>query len=731
MSVMIRNNLQVLALAIFAMVPTLALEAASGPEAKTEYVSATLITDTEAIVPGESFWIGVRYDIKDLWHIYWMNPGDTGLATSIDWQLPDGFTVGELQWPTPSTYLMSGLMNYVYEGTVVLMAEAKAPDNLELGTSLTLNAETSWLVCKDICIPGDAMVSLDIPVSAQTTADPQLASLLQATRASWPQSSDSWQVAGELNDNVITLLISPEDPSTVTPEELYFFSEQPIVDANVEQKVDRLDDGSLRMVLQVSSYYKDPVNSLPGVLKSSNGWETTRSFQGLAVNPLQASDVILAATTSGTAGASSSEASPSDNPFSQYSLGQIFLYAFLGGLILNLMPCVFPVLGIKIMGFANQAGEDKGAIRKHGLVFGTGVLLSVWALVGLLLALRAGGEALGWGFQLQDPRFVAFLVLLFFLFGLNLSGVFELGTSLVGVGQNLQHKGGLQGSFFSGVLEVLVATPCTGPFMAPAIGFALGQSAGVTFLVFTLLAIGLALPYVILSFKPDWVQKLPKPGAWMESFKQFMAFPLFATALWLMWVYGQQVGIDGLIGLLRAVLIAGFAAWIFGRWGAPHRKTLIKRAAWATAMILLVTSVWDAYRNSRFPEMDASLGTQIAKKADTEEFGVIWKTWSPEQVDELTAAGKTVYVDFTAAWCLTCQANKRVVFSSEEVRDRFNSDEDLVLMKADWTRRDPVITQELERFGRSGVPLNVIYEGGKDPHILPTTLTPGIVLEAL
>ncbi len=709
------------------------LHAAESPKIEKPHVTASIVVDQNAIAPGATFWLGVRYQMEDKWHIYWKNPGDTGLPTEIDWRLPDGFTTGKLQWPTPQTYLMSGLMNWVYEDEVVLMTQVTAPDTLKPGDTIEIRAESSWLICKDVCIPGDASLSLTLPVAQANQSDAALAALFASTMAAWPRSLDAWQVQGEVRDDTVTLLITGNGDELAAPSDIYFFSESPAIDANKEQPVDQLDETTFRVLLTKSAYFDKPITELPGVLKSASGWIEGGSFLGLAVDPIAALDEeSVLALGSGQGGAASTT---TDAPVLGSSLEitvlQAFLFAFIGGIILNLMPCVFPVLGIKIMGFVQQAGEDSSELKKHGLVFALGVILSVWVLVGLLLALRAGGEALGWGFQLQEPRFVAFLIALFFLFGLNLAGVFEIGTSMVGVGSDLQSKSGLSGSFFSGVLAVAVATPCTAPFMGAAIGFALAQSIFITFATFTLLGLGLALPYIVLSFAPALIQKLPRPGAWMESFKQFMAFPLFATVIWLLWVYGLQTDMNGVTRLLAAILLMGMGAWIFGRWGAPHRKTGIKRFAYLLTAASLLSGAYIGLTASQSSDPLADSTLIADHGGGSQELGVTWETWSANKVEQLQAEGKTVYVDFTAAWCLTCQANKKVVFSSQEVRDRFNRDPNLVLMKADWTKRDPAITEALAGFGRSGVPLNVIYTPDGAPKVLPTALTPSIVLDAL
>ena len=389
---------------------------------------------------------------------------------------------------------------------------------------------------------------------------------------------------------------------------------------------------------------------------------------------------------------------------------KILLLAFMGGLVLNLMPCVFPVIGIKIMGFVKQAGNDRRHITLHGLVFTLGVLVSFWILAGLLIFLRMQGEQIGWGFQLQSPSFVFALSLLLFVFALNLAGLFEVGTSAVGVGSQLTGKAGFCSSFFSGALVTVVATPCAAPFVAVALGAAFILPYLAAFLVFTVIGLGLSFPYLILSAIPSLVRLLPKPGAWMETFKQLMSFPLFATVGYLIWVLAGQTEGYGLLAVLFALTLAAVAAWVYGRWATLVQKPPIRYTAQILALVILAIAIFIGY--PRDPQQT-------------------WETWSPEKVERLRSQDKTLFVDFTARWCATCQTNKASVFGSQKVLDAL-AEKEVILLKADWTKHDPEITQALKRFGRSAVPFNLIYIPQKDePIMLPSVLTPGIVLEAL
>jgi thiol:disulfide interchange protein DsbD len=393
---------------------------------------------------------------------------------------------------------------------------------------------------------------------------------------------------------------------------------------------------------------------------------------------------------------------------------QMLLFAFVGGLILNLMPCVFPVISIKVLSFASQAGQDRRRTRMLSLVFAAGVLVSFWILTALLLSWRTAGEQLGWGFQLQAPGFLVLLEFLFFLLALNLLGVFEIGAGLMAAGSGLAARGGYAGSFFSGVLATVIATPCSAPFMGAAVGFALTQPPAICLLIFTSLALGMAAPYLLLAFFPSLIGFLPRPGRWMESLKQFFAFPLLATVLWLIWTLEIQVGIGGVLYLLAGLLTAGLGLWIVGRWQGVR---LARALGWLVVMAGAVLS----YQGVA-PRMPGA----------TAESGIEWRKFSPEAVEQARQSGKPVFVDFTAAWCISCQVNERLVFSSADVQKRFK-ELGIAAFKADWTNRDEAITRALESLGRSGVPVYVLYDDkkGSSPQLLPEVITPGIVLDRL
>jgi thiol:disulfide interchange protein DsbD len=446
------------------------------------------------------------------------------------------------------------------------------------------------------------------------------------------------------------------------------------------------------------------------VVTAQNGWRADGTLPGLAIAVELGSAAAVASPAPGAAAAAGGSL-----------WGTLFL-AFVGGLILNLMPCVFPVLGIKILGFVNQAGHQRGKIIAHGLVFAAGVLASFWTLAGVLAVLRAGGDQLGWGFQLQSAPFVYSLAVLLLVFGMNMSGVFEFGLGATAVGGELQMKSGYAGSFFTGVLATVVATPCSAPFLAPALGAALAVSTVESFVIFTSIAVGLATPYLLLSLFPEAVKVLPRPGAWMETFKQAMAFPLYGTVGYLTWVLAAQTSEEGFLWTLLSFAVIAMGVWVYGRWNAPGASAGRARFGLGGLLVVGTLGVWLGW-----PRPLALAGVPVAGQVPA----VVWEAWSPEAMAKLRAEGRTVYVDFTARWCATCQTNKKLVFGSDAVR-RYFADNRIATLRADWTNKDPRITAELARYQRSAVPFNLIWKPGHDaPVILPELLTPGTVLAAL
>lgn len=694
-------------------------------------VSAELVAHDASIQPGRPFLVALKLNHDAHWHSYWINPG-TGYPTSLAWKLPDGFTAGEIQWPTP--HLVKDTKGVVtghgYEGQAFLFVEITPPKDLKPGADVTLAARADWLMCKDVCMPGEANLELTLPVKAEAPAPNMgIARLFNNARTDLPKPLAGWTASATREGATITVRLTPAAGNSHRPENLHLFDNAGLLDYAAPQKITD-ENGVITLTLTAAKDAPADAARIAGILSSENGWGPLIPSHGATF------DVELrgAQPSAVSSQPKTREAAPeTPDPKSQTQgsqtpppagLAGTLLLALLGGLILNLMPCVFPVLGIKILGFVNQAGSDRRKVIGHGLVFSLGVLLSFWLLAGALLVLRAGGQQLGWGAQLQSPAFVFAMAAFLLVFALNLSGLFEIGLAATGVGSGLQSKTGYAGSFFTGALAVLVATPCSAPFLAPALGaaFSASISAAESLLIFTAIAIGLSTPYLLLSAFPQLIRLLPRPGAWMETFKQFMAFPLYATVGALLWVLAAQTSDDyyALLFCLSGLVLVAMAAWLYGRFGQTYGKP---RRQWFGRLAALAC-VTGGLALGWPPEV------QPASAKDASVATVVWEKWSPEAVAAARQAGRTIYVDFTAKWCFTCQTNKAAVFNSQAVLDEFRK-RNVLLLRADWTNRDPQITAELEKWQRSAVPFNLLYLPGAEPVALPEILTAGTVLEAL
>ncbi len=695
-----------------------------GQEFNSAHSDAFLVSEVSSIQPGTSFTVAVRFEMDPGWHNYFVNSGDTGLPTEIEWYLPGGFETGDFQWPVPSQYRAGPLLDYVYGDGLALMVEITPPADLTPGGSVELRARVDWLVCESLCDPDYALVSLELPVSAENPrADPQWASLFREARSRLPKAIAEWSAEAEVTEGGYRLTVGPSDESLTLPDSVYFFSyDGEVVEPSAPQILER-EGSSLTVELQASTYATETAASLHGILKTEDGssWSGTEAVVGLIIDvPVAGAPPQEGVSDPGTEDVQAAVLTPGEplpGDTQGVTLAAALVFAFLGGILLNLMPCVFPILSLKILGAASQGGEDRARVRDQGLYFALGVVLSFLALAGILIVLRTGGAQLGWGFQLQSPIFVAFMATLFFAIGLNLMGLFEVGASLTRVGGRVGESGSYGESLASGVLATIIATPCTAPFMGAALGFALTRSIPETLLIFGFLGIGMALPYLVLSLAPRLLERLPRPGPWMETLRHILAFPMFATVIWLIWVFGQQTGIGGATYLLSALLLVTAAGWMVGRW---HRTDLRSGVvARVVSLVVLAGAIGLVARGS-------------AQQAPLMEVGEGWTPFAPEEVNAVLAQGRPAFVDFTAAWCLTCQVNERVVLNTETIQEAFR-EWNVALFKADWTRYDPVITEALEALGRSGVPVYVLYDGtpGAVPNLLPAILTEQIVLDAL
>ncbi len=676
-----------------------------------QHVTASLVATQASVQPGQPITVAVRLEHADHWHTYWVNAG-TGYPTSIAWQLPPGWTAGEIQWPAPRIIHDSkgNITGNGYEGVTYLPVTLNAPADAKPGETITLAAAVDWLMCADVCIPGDAKVSLTLPVSADAPAPASgQGAEAAASLRSLPKSVPGWDVSATRNGAKVTLrLQAGADAPIAEPTGLWFFASDAFIQYDQPQTVRKGAANEILIDLPVSESADQTIARLSGVLTSSGSWLSGVALPGMAIDV----PIVLGAAAPVPATAAGA-ATPNVAPAANTSFLGTLALAFVGGLILNLMPCVFPVLGIKILGFVNQSGNNRRLITLHGIAFTVGVLVSFWALAGALAVLRAGGDQLGWGFQLQSPAFVFGLAAVMLVFALSMSGVFEFGLGATGVGANLQMKDGYSGSFFTGVLATVVATPCSAPFLAPALGAALALPTAESFVVFTAIAVGLSVPYLLLSIFPQAVKVLPRPGAWMETFKQAMAFPLYATVGYLVWVLAGQTTESGLLMTLLGLTVIAMAAWLYGRYHAPGASAGKMRFGLIGGVALLTVGGWLGWPRAAAPT------------------DLVWETWSPERVAELRAQGRTVYVDFTARWCATCQTNKKVVFSSADVLKTF-ADQNVVALKADWTNKDARITAELAKWNRSAIPFNLVYRPDRpNAEVLPELLTPTIVIDAI
>ncbi|MFC5580993.1 protein-disulfide reductase DsbD family protein [Rhodanobacter terrae] len=677
-------------------------------------VDVSLVSIQRSVQPGKPITVALRVQHRPHWHTFWKNPG-TGLPTELQWDLPSGWVVGSIQWPTPVLVLdaQGNISGHGYVGLLYLPMTMTPPVDARPGSQVVLKATAHWLMCDTVCVPGEQDVSLTLPVSA----DPPV--LDEAVRAAiakmpMPRAATDWKLAASEDSHAVTLhVVAPGEVSN-----LHFFPEDQFIAYKQPQTVaSRGDRALLKMALDAD----EPMPAgarLRGVLAYT---DVQGGYNGVDVNLPFVSDTAAAAATAvqvSAVGPTVTDSTRAGNINNTGTAGGLsvgaLLFALLGGLILNLMPCVFPVLGIKVMGFIDQAGKDRRTVAAHAWGFTAGVMLSFWALAGALALLRAGGQQLGWGFQLQSAPFVFGLAVVMLMFALNLSGVFEIGVRATSIGSRLQARRGIAGSFFAGVLATVVATPCSAPFLAPALGAALALPVAQSFLVFTFIALGLSLPYLLLSVFPGLIQWLPRPGAWMETFKQAMAFPLFATVGYLVWVLAGQASEYGLLNALFALAVVAFALWVYGRFSRPGTGVGCRRFALIGGLLLFVLA----------------LGLGWPRRAPAAQLK--WETWSPERVTQLRQQGRGIYVDFTARWCATCQVNKKVVFGSPAVQAYFR-EQHIAMLEADWTNSDPRITAALAKWGRSAVPFNLVYPPGGDssaPLVMPSLLTPKIVLNA-
>jgi len=710
----------VLALALAAL-PLAALPlAARAAPVSTEHLKVELAPQTQAAVPGSTLYVALHQVIQKGWHTYWRNPGDAGQATQIAWTLPKGWKAGDIVWPTPQRYMTGPLMNYVYADEVYLPVPIEVPADARPGQTVSLKAKADFLVCSDICVPESAEVALDLPVSAGAAPlSPAHGDAVAKALAGAPKP-DGLVGTVALQDGALKLAVVGEALKGKPAAGAYFFPyDGAVIDHAKAQTVEPGADG-LTFTLTPSTVL-NTLGPVAGVVALGDAAYVVEATPGPL--PAAARGAGPATTTPPLSEEGAAGGGAPAGAVAGMGLAAAIGLAFLGGLVLNLMPCVFPVLSMKAAALARHVEDPRGA-RTQGLVFLAGVVLSFVGLAAALLAARAGGEAVGWGFQLQSPGVVAALTLVMLLVALNLSGVFEIGTSVQGAGAGLARRGGLAGAFFTGVLAVVVAAPCTAPFMAGAVGWAVVQPPAAALAVFAALGFGLAAPFTLIAFFPGMLRMLPKPGPWMDGLRKVLAFPMYGAAAWLAWVFALEAGVSALPFLFAGALAAAFAAWA---WGQAQRsgKPAFPGAAAAVGAVAAVALAAVGAQMSAPPAAQAAAAAPAAPGA-----ALASEPWSPERVAALRAEGRPVFVDFTAAWCVTCQVNERAALAGKRTADAF-ARTGAVYLKADWTNRDDRIAKALAEQGRSGVPLYLVYGPTGAPQVLPQLLTEGIVAAAL
>ena len=681
-----------------------------------------LLSHNEA-KPGSTVTAGLELTMDDGWHTYWINPGAAGIATDVEWTLPKGVTAGPIQWPTPDKFTALGSIGYGYHDKTILLVPLAIAADVALGQA-TISGKVSWLECKELCIPRDQQVSAKLVIAgtAKVSAD---AAELDATKKKLPKADVRLAVKawwdGAVKDDERTLLIE-FDAGQAGADADFFSMPSESFDVSPESEVTASAATRVRIKKTVTKFEGAWPSQLTGLaVRNLIDHDKTEAFEV---------KFPVLASASGTAGTTAA-AGPPPTATAGKSLWRMLAYAFIGGLILNIMPCVLPVISLKILGFVNQSKESPARVRLLGMLYGAGVVVSFLVLAGVVIGVKSAGELASWGMQMSNPQFVVLLTVLIMLVALNLFGLFEVTLGSVGAAAgSVATREGVGGAFFNGVLATVLATPCTAPFLAPALGFAFTQTAAaVIVLMFVTVALGLAFPYVVLSWNPRLLRFLPKPGPWMEKFKVGMGFPMLATGVWLFTVsieyYGGRILWFGIF-----LTVIAMAAWVFGEFfqRGTGRRGLALGIAGALALGGVVFGL-EGQMQWRTPTDPSQ-----AKSGMVQDFpgGIRWHRWSAEAVAKAREAGQPVLVDFTAKWCATCIWNKKTSIDIESVRTVL-ADKNMKAFRADYTRRPDYITEELQLWGRAGVPLVLVFPADrtKQPEMLPEILTANIVLTAL
>ena len=664
---------------------------------ETEYAFTEFLPEADGVAPGETLWIAIRQEVREGWHVFWENPGDAGLPLAVEWTLPEGFETGEPLHPSPEYIPVGPLASFAHEGEPVFLLSLTAPQDAVPGEVIDIEAFASWQVCEDICVPEDGRFSFRLPVVAEAAPIDAHAALFAAARAALP-SVFKGEAAFSVRGGAYVLEL--DLPEGFMAEGAFFF---PAVEGLIKPAAPQAmiaRDGALTVEMEPGYLAGYEGDALRGVLAFTDDEGARRGVE-------------IVASVSEPIAPPPSAPSLSAEPPEATGLLLLFVFAFFGGVILNVMPCVFPIIFVKEASLMQAAGEDMAKIRAHGALYTAGVVATFLAMGGALLLLRAGGEQLGWGFHLQSPLIVALSAYVLFMVGLNLAGLFHVGVSLAGTGESLASRGGGVGAFFTGALAVVVAAPCIGPLLTAPMGAVLLQPPVVGLSILAVMALGLAAPYLALTLAPALGRALPKPGPWMNVLKQALAFPVFAAAAYFLWVFAQQANASGLAFMLSGGVLLALAAWLFEISKSAGPRALVLRGVTA---LLAVGAIAPLTR------IEPAVAVNAADGAAAPHGAFMAEPFSAEALEAHRQAGTPVFVDFTAAWCVTCQFNKLTVFSSEELAEDFER-AGVVFMVADWTLRDPEITSALEEFGASGVPLYAFYPAGGAPEVLALPLT--------
>ncbi len=735
-----------------------------------EIVSVKMVSEDSAIVPGKSFWVAFQFTMGPEWHLYWKNPGDAGQGPMIEWSLPAGFQVADVFWPAPERIQIDQSVIYGYSNKLVLLAQITTPQDLKTGSSVDVKAKVDWFGCSSVCVPGEASFDMKLQVAdAKQEVSKPVASLFKRARSALPLDASNTQAA--IKGDTLEIRVHQDMPFSSVKNAYFFVEQQDVLDPRIAPAWELSDDNSTLIVRVVSDKLSQSDVQFPlrGVLvveeqsslgKLSAAWniqvsEASATAGGATVgedSKSSSNDAMMIEQQKATGVEAHLEALENTiwyrNLLTQFSLfikselAKIILWAFLGGLLLNIMPCVLPVVSFKLLHFVQLRGHSRMTAVKHGLLYTFGVLLSFWALSATIYALQSVGHIVGWGFQLQEPMFVTFLIIVLFILSLSLFGVFEFGVSVSSTtgawDQSFSKRiattvdePSYTSSFASGILAAFVAAPCTGPLLGSAIGFAATLNPTSSFAIFSALGLGMASPFLLISLFPGLIKILPKPGRWMVTFKQLMGFLMLATVLWLVWVLdAQTMGLSNIL-LLLSLFIIGFGTWIYGNWGGYDREKSTRIIATLAALAVIAGGSWFFIANVKNARATAEDFASKTESPVSQVVGKEWETFSLPSLQRYVQKGVPVFVDVTAKWCLTCQTN-HIVLESDKVKDAFVK-YGVVKMKADWTMNDENITRYIRSLGRNGVPVYVVYstDPAVTPVVLPEVITPEMVIEAI